>query len=183
MIKIRAIEIVRKSDQTRREAEIAAVRLCLTSLGINEIPEHNDHGAPYLAGNPDVRISITHSKDWAAVAMGETKDGLFGIDIETIKRPQLEKVAARVLSAMEIKIAESLKHGLTKAWTAKEAVYKAVLDYKTDFRKDICLCAPDFSMAEYKPTHRTLSLKYIEVGTTDLFCLASQCNNFEFITL
>lgn len=82
----------------------------------------DDHGKPYLKNFPQ-HISLSHSFDYAAVMISETKE--VGIDIELVKR-KIERVAAKFMSAEELAFIEEanrVEH-LYICWCAKEAVYK-----------------------------------------------------------
>lgn len=117
---------------TRREAELAAERmLLLPGLSIR----HNADGAPSVEGS-DEAISISHSRTHIAIAIGG--EAPLGIDIET-PRAQLRAVAPRVLSAAELDAYGTTPDGLLRAWTLKEALYKAALTPGLDFRRDIRL--------------------------------------------
>ena len=183
MIRIRAKEIAYCVDQTRRQAETAAVRACLSSLGIEAQLSHRSSGAPYIKDCPEVVVSITHSRQWAVVALGELKDAPFGIDVENANRIQLQRVAPRVLSSEELTAALSESQGFVKAWTAKEAVFKAVSVDGVDFKNDIRLLSPGFSHALYDKNKQKFDLTYIILAHDSLLCLASKGNNFEFKTL
>lgn len=116
---------------TRRKAELEAERMLLPGLRIR----HNADGAPELEGS-DEAISISHSRTHIAIALGGAAP--LGIDIET-PRAQLRAVAPRVLSADELRVYGTAPDGLLRAWTLKEALYKAALTPGLDFRRDICL--------------------------------------------
>lgn len=117
---------------TRREAELAAERLLLPGLRV----AHTPAGAPVLADDPARHISISHSRTHLAVALSTA--GPVGIDIET-PRPQLQRVAPRVLSAAELEAYGAEPDGLLRAWTLKEALYKAALTPGLDLRRDVRL--------------------------------------------
>lgn len=116
---------------TRREAELEAERMLLPGLTIR----HNADGAPSVEGS-DEAISISHSRTHIAIAIGGAAP--LGIDIET-PRAQLRAVAPRVLSADELRVYGTTTDGLLRAWTLKEALYKAALTPGPDFRRDIRL--------------------------------------------
>ena len=105
----------------RREAERAATAALAASLfGQGSQVEHTPQGAPRVAGR---RVSIAHSAAHAAMAYHHT--AVIGIDIES-PRPQLERVKSRFLNADELRAFGTNPDMLLRAWTAKEAVYKAL---------------------------------------------------------
>jgi len=121
---------------SRREAELAAE----TALLDRAFPEgyvlsHTQEGAPFIAGR-DIHMSISHSRSHAALAL--CRERPVGIDIETV-RPQLARVASRVFSEEELAVYGTNQCGLLRAWTLKEALYKAALTPGVDFRHGICL--------------------------------------------
>lgn len=97
---------------------------------------HTDSGAPVLTGRHET-ISVSHSRTTAAIAV-DRDGGNPGIDIEE-PRPQLMRVAARVLSARELDAYGGSPDSLAKAWTLKEAAYKCAGVPGLDFRRDIVL--------------------------------------------
>lgn len=127
---------------SRRERETAAVRSLLDALlGSDALISHNENGAPYIAGHPEVSLSITHSRRIAAVAISTMPDRIIGIDAEEW-RSQLVRVAPRVLSAEEMEEYSASEERLLAAWTMKEALFKAALAPGTDFARDIKLPIP-----------------------------------------
>ena len=123
------------TDQ-RRKAEIQAVRrLADEAFGKDAIICHDSNGAPFI-DNKDCHISISHSRDTACLAL--SFDRPVGVDIEQ-PREQLSRVAHRVLSDAEMSVYGSSLRLLLRAWTLKEALYKAALTPGLDFRTDICL--------------------------------------------
>lgn len=183
MIRICTKEIVRNAGQTRREAELQAVSHCLLDLGVSEEIGHDRSGAPFLERNPEIRISISHSAQIAAVAVGSPSDGLFGIDVETASRQQLLKVVPRITSEKELLYAKSMEEGYAKVWTAKEAVYKAVSLPSVDFCRDIEIVTSDLKEARCVRETKMFKLSYISLPKDNVLCVASEGNNFELITL
>lgn len=119
--------------RSRRDCEQAAVReLIAEAFGPDTLLGHTPEGAPFIVGQPDTKISISHSGTVCLLAVGHSPYINIGVDIESL-RPQLLKVAPRFLSVDEKRRADaapdedSLLQLLLKLWTAKEAVYKAAL--------------------------------------------------------
>lgn len=164
------IPIERTAGMTRRQAETQAVATALAELGFTGY-DHKPDGAPWLPENPHVNISITHSRTHAAVAVAPAGHPAFGIDIEQ-PRTRLLDVAARFLSLAENADIGTDIHKLLRAWTAKEAVFKALRLPGVDFARDIELDTVNFVTAVYKPTTALFRLEYTAVEPDQLLCTA-----------
>lgn len=111
--------------------------------------DHLPSGAPLLADEPH-RISVTHAGHMLVVAtLPPTPDvnleefnklSALGVDAERLDRDQVLKVRDRFLQPVETELipADDLKAHIL-AWTAKEAIYKAMLTPGLDFRAAITL--------------------------------------------
>lgn len=139
-------EDIEQSLSPRREREEAAVvRLVERVFGAGARRAHDALGAPVIE-LPDGTlckeyVSLSHSRRTAALAVSPRR---IGIDIEE-ERSQLGRVAARVLSDDELKQYLQLPHGLVRAWTLKEALFKAsraLTDAEIDFARQLHLPAP-----------------------------------------
>lgn len=112
---------------SRREAEKAATaRLVTTLFGPGAAISHNPDGAPLLIlpdGATAPEISISHSIRTVALAVGRAGNPI-GVDIE-LPRRQLVRVAPRFLAPEETAIHAASEENLLRAWTAKEAAFKA----------------------------------------------------------
>ncbi|MDE7407917.1 MAG: 4'-phosphopantetheinyl transferase superfamily protein [Muribaculaceae bacterium] len=82
--------------------------------------DHDSHGAPYLTDSA-CHISISHCTSHIAVTFHPTLR--HGVDVE-LPRQQLLRIRPRFLSSAELRHYTSL-NDLLRAWTMKEAVYKA----------------------------------------------------------
>ena len=183
MIRICVKEIKKKEHESRREAEIRVTYECLERLGVNNKISHDFYGKPYFEEETDLNISITHSLCWCGVAVASKKDGFFGIDVESSERKQIEKVAPRVFTAKEIQDSTGDLSKLIKLWTAKEAVFKAIDKQGINFKRDILVNISLGNTACYRPSDVQLSLAFHNLPHNNIFCLASQCNKYEFRTL
>lgn len=135
--------INRDDGLSRADAERRTVALLLKSaLGSDAALAHRESGAPYIAGR-DTNITVSHCATHACIAVSDIRP--VGVDIEQ-QRQQLSRVAPRVLSSEEL-AAYSSPSLLLRAWTLKEALYKAALTPGLDFRKDIALPLPPESLA------------------------------------
>lgn len=122
--------------QPRRERERKGVEALLTEIFGQCVQLcHTPEGAPYIDGFGGA-ISISHSRDYACVALSESR--VVGVDIEQ-PREQLRRVAPRVLSDKELNAYAVSDKLLLRAWTLKEALYKAAFIPGLDFREQINL--------------------------------------------
>lgn len=183
MLRFQGVEIEEQPWQTHREAEQSAVCWCLRRLGCTAGYKHNENGAPYIVSPTSIRVSISHSKRWAGVAVDSIESPRFGIDIEATDRPQLLKVLPRVVNEEELTVSRIIEDGATKAWTAKEAVFKALGETGVDFKHDIRLEGKEFEKAVYIPEKIVFKLKYAKLSENDLLCVATEYNIFEHKTL
>ncbi|MDE7389192.1 MAG: 4'-phosphopantetheinyl transferase superfamily protein [Muribaculaceae bacterium] len=127
--------VVQKISSSARDTVLGIVA---AELGSEVGYGHFADGAPMLIGS-DLRISVSHSRRRAAVALGTPDEPPFGIDVEeTDRNRQLLRVATRFLTEQE---AALWADRLTEAWTCKEAVYKAARAPGLPL-KAICLTEP-----------------------------------------
>ena len=97
--------------------------------------DYNSEGAPIL--NNGKYISMTHSKNYAGIAIGQNK---LGIDLE-VYQEKIMSIAPKFINDEEKFIFNfsSVIKGLTLIWTAKEAIYKAVSTKGIYFGRDIII--------------------------------------------
>lgn len=120
------IDIPHTDRSGRRAAETdATLTLIHRVLGREVTLTHTPSGAPLLLGS-DLLISISHCTDCAVVALCPPEMGVdgLGVDVE-LWRDQLQRISSRFLSAEESGIWNRSDETLLKAWTAKEAIFKA----------------------------------------------------------
>jgi 4'-phosphopantetheinyl transferase len=129
------------ADRHRLTAAAAVLRLVLGAHA-GEPPDRvaidrtcpacgDQHGKPRPATLPDVHVSVSHSADSVAVAVGRI--GPVGIDVEEVGRfdaAVLESLAAYALAPEErTELAgEPTARAFTTYWTRKEALAKATGD-------------------------------------------------------
>ncbi len=121
------------------------------------------HGKPYLVNFPH-HISLSHSYDYAAVMISETR--AVGIDIELIK-PKIEALAPKFLTDTERSFIDpdhAVAH-LYSCWAAKEAVYKLQGKSGISFKEHIHL--QPFAYAE-NGTLRALLQSKEDTATLDV---------------
>ncbi len=91
---------------------------------------------PILSDNRNV--SISHSDEIVTILI--SKENGIGVDIEKIKN-KVHSVASKFLSSNEIRFfgRDPSTRQLTRAWTAKEAIYKALRKPGISFSENIIL--------------------------------------------
>ena len=120
----------------KRFCERAASRLSLNRIKetLNDDITYTAEGKPHLLRKSG-HISISHTKEWVAVAYHPFLP--IGIDIERIGE-KIEKVAPRVFNAPELNISsENREKWLHICWSAKEALLKAIPETGIDFREHL----------------------------------------------
>lgn len=86
---------------------------------------------PYFEDYPNVRFSLSHSDNYAVLAMGETE---IGCDIEKIRDINFRAIANRWFSDGEIEATQTLDDYFS-IWTKKEAVLKYTADGLSGIKK------------------------------------------------
>jgi phosphopantetheinyl transferase len=118
----------------KRKIELLACRIALKDLFNNRLElKHHESGRPYI--KEANHISISHSKDYIAIAFGEEN---IGIDIEQPHAKML-KLIPRILSETELKQFQqspTIEHAC-KMWGTKESVLKYIGDKNLNYRDDI----------------------------------------------
>ena len=104
----------------------------------------DERNRPYF-DQSDYHISLSHSFPFVAAIISHKKS--VGIDLERFGR-QVEKIGPRFLSAEEWNLWQDSHSDLTKAWTCKEAIYKAMGVPGLAFQQDIQL--PSFANNPFK---------------------------------
>lgn len=108
--------------QPAREAEREAVDILVAEVfGNSATLIHTPDGAPHISGF-DGWISISHGAGMATLAVDRTRP--VGIDVEA-PRAQLQRIARRFMSPKEYEVYGGSLPMMLRAWTAKEAVFKA----------------------------------------------------------
>ena len=134
---------------SQKKLESSAARFSLWSLcqQISEGPwdlRKDERNRPYF-DQSDYHISLSHSFPFVAAIISHKKS--VGIDLERFGR-QVEKIGPRFLSAEEWNLWQDSHSDLTKAWTCKEAIYKAMGVPGLAFQQDIQL--PSFANNPFK---------------------------------
>lgn len=130
---------LQKVIMEHRRQEWLATRVLLKELLGREVKvDYAPSGMPFLPDEPNLHISISHTKGYAAVLLSECP--ATGIDIEYVG-PRVRKVAARFMSEEELKQADRTQEleALLLYWSGKETVFKALGQQDVDFREHIYL--------------------------------------------
>lgn len=126
-----AILYLRSIRSKRRSTEWLSTRIMLFELLDDQktIGNHDD-GKPYIVDSP-YNISISHTKEYAAILLHKTLQ--VGIDIE-IRSERVRKIANRFISKNEyIDSSQKALHQLLH-WSAKESLFKLMDERGIDFR-------------------------------------------------
>lgn len=113
----------------------------MTGLSNRVIPEKDAYGKPYLPGFPK-QISLSHSGDFAGVALA---DAPVGLDVQRIvgKLSRIEHKFMLATDSERLSAAHRLEH-LHVYWGAKEAMYKAYGKRELAFKEHILLSPFDY---------------------------------------
>jgi len=84
-------------------------------------------GAPYLAQNPSLSLSISHSWDYAVAGLGLSPARVLGLDLEKIRPESRNTLLKTAFTDREAKALPPMDDdGLFLRWTAKEAYLKYI---------------------------------------------------------
>jgi phosphopantetheinyl transferase (holo-ACP synthase) len=117
---------------TKMEIQRKVTNKCLISI-LNKSAQivHAPSGAPYVEGDENLQISISHSNEWYAIYL--SSEHPVGVDIQTIKK-NIYKGRSYFVNEFEENNFSMDAKNLHLIWSAKEAVYKLkkgeVMDYK-----------------------------------------------------
>ena len=127
------IFLSRKANHMKRQF-LAARKLI--SLVDSDLRVFYKDEVPFLSDNRN--ISISHSENIAAILISDKRR--IGIDIERINK-KVHLIKSKFLNQKEINYltGDGETKRLTKAWTAKEAIYKAVRKPGIIFSENISL--------------------------------------------
>lgn len=123
---------VKDITSPHRRRERLAWRALLRELEPAAQIEYLESGRPILNNSQYKHISVSHSRDYVAVALSSEP---CGVDVESLDR-NFERVKARFLSVEEASLCEN-EHWVAVVWSAKEAMYKMAGREGVDFLHDI----------------------------------------------
>ena len=130
----RELEELSTLKSVKRKKEFLACRIALKDLFDDMLAlKHHESGRPYI--KEVNHVSISHSKDYIAIAFGEEN---IGIDIEQPQEKML-KLIPRILSEMELKQFHQNPtiENACKMWGTKESLLKYIGDKNLNYRDDI----------------------------------------------
>lgn len=115
--------------------------------------QHHKGGKPYLANEPEMSVSVSHTAGFALVGVAPIGSQI-GVDIE-VHSQKAEQLAHRFCSPHELHLLK--QHGYTPVvlWSAKESVYKVVSAYVSGFGKQIVLQAINPPVLTFLVIHDT----------------------------
>jgi len=87
---------------------------------------YQEKGAPFLSEYPDIPISLSHSGDYTAVALGEKGQITMGLDIERIGNTPDAAFMKTAFTRQEILHMAPTPHEIFRHWTLKEAFLKYI---------------------------------------------------------
>jgi phosphopantetheinyl transferase len=156
---IEELEDAHQLKSEKRKTEFLATRLALKNLfGKKTELKHHHSGRPYI--KEVSHISISHSKNYIAIAFGEEN---IGVDMEEPIEKML-KLIPRILSEREY--CEFQKTPSTelacKLWGAKESALKYVGDKTLNYREDIQIENPGSGSAKYLELDLNVQFERIE---------------------
>jgi len=124
-----------KYTHNRRKVEWLATRLLLKEMiGPEFSISYLASGKPILNHDTFKTISITHSRDFVAIIIHQSKH--VGIDIEDTNR-DFRRIEKRFLSDRELDFVAGDDQLKCLFWCAKEAVFKLVEDEGIEFKEQI----------------------------------------------
>ena len=140
---IQALE-QRKTFQAKQGFLAARQALCSLNVPLDSL-HISPKGAPQL---PNQYCSLSHTQDFAAAVLGPKK---IGVDIEA-HREKIQRIAPKFIHQTEMRFLQPLDAlpALTRIWTAKEAIYKALQQPGVSFAQQILL--HPFSLQDHTGT-------------------------------
>lgn len=129
----------------KRVQEYLSVRMLLRiALGHEARIDHDQSGKPFLPDEPDVRISISHTKNYAALFVSHHRE--VGVDIEQMS-DRILRVKSKFLCERELSLIDEMdKTQLLLCWSAKEALYKLIPGLRPEYWEQLFLTGIDFSL-------------------------------------
>ncbi len=143
----------------KRRQEWLTCRVLLSNiLGKDFILEYQPNGKPYLL-QPKKNISISHSKEYVAIAIAEKA---IGIDIEKIDK-RILKLKEKILNSREVnRFFAADERVLHIIWGIKESVYKQQ-DEEINYLEDIEVKKIDENTAEVQVKNHLQKVEFFEI--------------------
>lgn len=149
----------------KRRQEFTATRVLRHSIfGFTHI-HYTAIGSPYIPN--EGYISISHAKGVVGIAV--CKKGVVALDLERVT-PKAKQLHLKYLNDREVSEFDcSSELEMTKAWSAKEVLYKLAESKGLDFKKDLLLYNRlDGLFGEIRTSNGTHTLELISIVTNDL---------------
>ncbi len=143
----------------KRRQEWLTCRVLLSNvLGKDFLLEYQSNGKPYLL-QPKKNISISHSKEYVAIAIAEKK---IGIDIEKIDT-RILKLKEKILNSREAnRFVAADERVLHIIWGIKESVYKQQ-DAEINYLEDIEVKKIGENTAEVQVKNHLQKVEFFEI--------------------
>lgn len=143
----------------KRRQEWLTCRVLLSNvLGKEFILEYQSNGKPYLL-QPKKNISISHSKEYVAIAIAEKK---IGIDIEKIDK-RILKLKEKILNSREVnRFVAADERVLHIIWGIKESVYKQQSE-EINYLEDIEVKKIGENTAEVQVKNHLQKVEFFEI--------------------
>jgi len=109
--------LVKQMVQTRVDSKIPLAEIFI---------DYQDGGAPFIRGHPHVKISISHSGEYAGATLTTRADLDLGLDIEQIGKPPDAGFMRIAFTQREIKAMGPDARDIFRCWTVKEAFLKLI---------------------------------------------------------
>ena len=132
-----------RGERHRLEQEVVA-RLVEEAFGKGAVKVNDTHGRPSVLMPDGSRrpLTVSHCAACAVIAVPAHDTDTIGIDVETPRTP-LPRVLPRILTEAELAaVTPGDMDAMLRAWTLKEALYKASATPATDYRRDISILPP-----------------------------------------
>jgi len=117
------LDLFSEFTNDKRKTEWLATRVLANELANeNVLIRYDENRKPFIENSKN-KISISHSRDFVAVALHS--DSETGIDIEEI-HPKIERIATKFMSSAELSMLprDNFIEPMLVHWCAKEALYK-----------------------------------------------------------
>ncbi len=145
---------------------------------------YNQYGKPYLADEPEVYFSLSHSEDYGICAVSGAE---IGCDIEDIKAPNLA-LAKRCFHPDEYALLQAqpdedaLQDMFYRLWTLKESCIKATGKGMTQPLSSFCIrYREDGSICPIEYEGETYYLREIDVGSDYRCSLCGRREDIRFL--
>lgn len=134
---------IRRLRVPLKRAQCVAAGLLLTKVlgknGVAPLLRYGDNGKPFLANDPNIHFSMSHSDKWVFLAVADCE---IGIDAQMPRRV-CPRLAARSTSPEELAwVKENTEPNFTRLWTMKEAYLKYTGTGLTVPIRDVTISVP-----------------------------------------